>query len=95
MNRFGSLTAEEAQKLSGPMKAQVNAMYGAIKDSIGATADRAGKLEKFQSAMSEYKNAMKVQKVIDWAKDMSVKGVLQKGAVLGAGPALKKLYDIL
>jgi hypothetical protein len=92
LTKFGSMTADEATKIAPAMKGQIQTIAGALKDSIAQTADRAGKLEDFQKSMAEYRNAKIVQNVLDWAKDLSVKGIAQK---VGGTYALKELHDLI
>jgi hypothetical protein len=92
LTKFGSMTGDEAAKIAAPMKAQIQTIAGELKNSIAQTADRAGKLEDFQKSMAEYRNAKIVQNVIDWAKDLSIKGIAQKG---GGIYALKELHDLI
>ena len=92
MTKFGNMTSEEASRMAPSMKRQIQVIREALRDSVEETATRAGKLEQFQQSMREYQNSQRLQAVLDWAKDFSVKGIAQKA---GAGAALTELYKLL
>jgi hypothetical protein len=99
LTKFGSMTADEATKLAPVVKGQIQTMASELKSSIAATAERAGKLEDFQSSMREYAAAKKLQNVVDWVKTEGVKKALQgaagaTGAAAG-GYGAYKLYQEL
>lgn len=92
LTKFGSMTQEEGARLTGTVKRQIEQIAGNLKQAISETAERGGKLEEFQKSNSEYRNSQILKKVVDWAKDFSIKGVAQKGV---AGGAIKELHDLL
>ena len=91
--KAGSLTADEAAKLSPPVRQALAQFSSNLRQAVADTANRAGKLDQFQKSMSEYRNAKILQDVMDWAKDFSVKGIAQKAGATGALYELKKLLE--
>lgn len=91
ITKFGEMTADEKTSLTPTMQRQVSQVAKALKDSVAQTADNAGKLEAFIQSNKEYRNAKTIEKVLDWAKDTSAKGIAQKAGAGGALVALKKL----
>lgn len=87
LTKFGQMTSDEATKIAPVVKGQVQKMAGELKDAISATADRAGKLEDFQSSMREYASAKKIQAVADWVKTEGVKKALAGAATAGGAAA--------
>jgi hypothetical protein len=55
--------------------------YGELRNAVETTADKAGVLAKFQNAMAEYKNALRVRTAVNTAGTVA--------ATAGAAPALK------
>jgi polyhydroxyalkanoate synthesis regulator phasin len=99
LTKFGSMTADEAVKIAAPMKAQIQTMASELKSSIAQTAERAGKLEDFQSSMREYASAKKLQKVMDLVKQEGVKAAIKGaagavGTVAGGYSAYKLIQEL-
>lgn len=58
-SNISRLSADEAQRLTPVMKAQVGAIRAALNNAIQGTAQAAGKGEQYSSAMAEFADAMR------------------------------------
>lgn len=58
----------------------------AMNDTVSRTADRAGKLDKFKSAMKQYERASRFKETKEGIKE-AAKSQLVKGVAAGAGGA--------
>lgn len=78
------LSADEAGRLTGVMKKQLTDFTVALKEATREAAARAGKGQKFDQAMKEYRNAIQLkdakEKITEMAKDALTKVVIPTGA---------------
>jgi polyhydroxyalkanoate synthesis regulator phasin len=91
LTKFGSMTADEATKLSPAVKGQLQQLGGALRDAVEATAKRGGKLEEFQTSMKEYASSKKLQEVAQFLKDKAISA----GATAAIGGAAYETYQKL
>jgi hypothetical protein len=91
----GRLSGQENSRMVPQMKAQVNALAGALADANEKAADEAGVGDSYRSAMKEYRQAMKIQGVTDktgeLAKQYAAKALLGAAAGAGGYEAYRKL----
>jgi hypothetical protein len=96
-SNISRLSADEAQRLTPPMRRAVGQIANDFGETIADTALRGGKLQQFQGAMSEYAKAMQLK---DLKADMAAHGIkyaaTAAGSAIGAGAggyAVKKLIE--
>jgi hypothetical protein len=74
-----ALTVDETMKLKPVMKAQIAKFTKALGESVEGAATEAGKLQKYKGAMKEYRQAKRLEQLIQTAKDWTLKGALGYG----------------
>ncbi len=76
---LGSLSADEASKLPGPVRRDLTQMVTGLKVDIGNSADQVGKAAEYYKAMGDYSTAMRLQGWYDFAKKSAVKAAIGSG----------------
>ena len=84
---LGRLSAAENSRLTPAMQAQVNGLAKALADANADAATKAGVGDLYQSALKEYRQAMKIRGAKETAGSVakSVAGKVIAGAGLGVG----------
>lgn len=86
-SNISQLSAQDKLAMNGPMKRAVNSLRVALKDDIGDTASSVGKGPQYYKAMSQYKNALRLQ---------NAGKTVAKGAATAAGAgAVYSAFDAL
>lgn len=88
-SNLSRISADEAQRLTPVMKRALSQFTYDLGKSIESTTARGDQLDKFQKAMSEYRNSMRVQNVLEELKDKVIKTLPWAAAAYGA----KKLIE--
>lgn len=83
-SNISSLSTNDKMSLKPNTVRLVGQLNGALKDSLADAADTVGKGQKFQDAMKEYHNAMKLKGFSDAAIDVAWKAALTAGGIAGA-----------
>lgn len=91
-SNISRLSANETQRLTPVVAAQVTKLRVALDKALEATAARVGQAPAYRSAMTEYARASKLRSTAEKASDVMVKKVLPGGI---AGAAAYKGYEFL
>jgi hypothetical protein len=87
------ISADEANRLTPAMKRQLSIFTQTLGSSIADTAGAAGKMEQYQGAMGEYRNASRLRSAKEAMVDYVVKPAI-KAIPYGAGAAAGyKIYE--
>lgn len=92
---ISKLSADEASKLTGPVKFQVQRLAGGLKQDIAGAADTVGRGADYLKAMGDYANAAKWSERYDFIKKKLIQGALAAAGGGLAGTAGKLGYDYL
>lgn len=93
-SNISRLSADEAQRLTPVMKRQVGQIAAELSKTVETTAANAGKLEEFQGAMKQYRQAKQIEAVKENVKDVAVSTLKKAVPAAGAYYGVKKLLDL-
>lgn len=84
LSNFSRLSVRDAQRISPVIRREMGQLAHALGKTVADTAKQAGKLDEYQKAMKEYRQAMKMRDVFDRLAPAAAKGA---AGALGAGAA--------
>jgi hypothetical protein len=87
------LSADEQQRLTPVVRRAVGQFVSDLGDSIAGVAERGGKLQQFQDAMQEYRNAMRLRDVGENVKNAAIEGAKRAIPAAGVYYGIKKLLS--
>lgn len=83
-SNISRLSANEFQRLTPVVAKEVGNLRVTLNEAVAQAAQKAGKLDEYRSAMSEYARAMKLRDAIDAAVEGAKKAALPAAGIGGA-----------